>query len=55
MRIRLVSDQGKKPFAIIVEGKDGEQVLKRDYQTREAAEKGRRKIASGLTGETDDG
>lgn len=58
MRIRLVSDKGKKPFAVIVEGPSGEQITKRDYQSREAAEKGRKRIAQGLTleaEEADDG
>lgn len=53
MRIRLVSDQGKKPWAVIIEGPNGEQIEKRDYQSRETAEKGRDKLARDLRGESE--
>lgn len=55
MRIRLVSDQGKKPWAVIIEGPNGEQIEKRDYQSRKTAEKGRDKLARDLRGEQPDG
>ena len=51
MRLRLVKDDGPKPWAVILEGPEGEQIAKRDYATREAAEKGRDKLFQDMRGE----
>ena len=52
MRLRLIRDDGPKPWAVILEGPLGEQISKRDYKTREAAEKARDQLAADMRGET---
>lgn len=51
MRLRLIRDSGPKPWAVILEGPEGEQIAKRDYKTREAAEKARDDMFRDLRGE----
>lgn len=50
MRFRIVSDGGKKPFALIIEENDA-QIMKRDYTTQKAAEKARDKLLAEMRGE----
>lgn len=51
MRLRLVKDGGPKPWAVILEGPEGAQLVKRDYKTREAAETARDTLAKEMRGE----
>ena len=49
MRFRIISDGGKKPWALIIE-ENGVQLDKRDYTTQSAATKARDKLLAEMRG-----
>lgn len=51
MRLRLIRDGGSKPWAVILEGPLGDQILKRDFKTRAAATEARDKLFREMRGE----
>lgn len=52
MKVRLVSDDDGKSWAVIVEG-GGEELSRREYKTREAALKARERLLTEMRGTSD--